>query len=106
MAIKPRYLIKVHNLVNFQDLLSVPSELKADFLRYQQILALDPYKTYGFPNHILSGKLANCRALEMDWNGIAYRLIYRIYESLTPKRVLILSFGKHDPAYLNAQERK
>lgn len=96
----------MHKLVNSQDLPSLPPELRADFFRYQQILALDPYKTYGVASHNLSGKLASCRALEIDGNGVAYRLVYRVYESPAPKRVLILSFGEHDPAYLDAQARK
>jgi mRNA interferase RelE/StbE len=106
VVIKPRYLVKLHKLVNSQDLPLLSPELRADFFRYQQILALDPYKTYGVASHNLLGKLASCRALEIDWNGVAHRLVYRVYESPAPKRVLILSFGEHDPAYLNAQARR
>ncbi|MEA5536024.1 hypothetical protein [Crocosphaera sp. XPORK-15E] len=106
MVIKPRYLIKVHKLINSQDLPQLPRELREDFVNYQRILALDPYQTSTIPNHTLSGKLTNCRALEIEWNGIAYRLVYRIYQSPAPKRVFILSFAEHDPAYTNAQQRK
>jgi hypothetical protein len=35
-----------------------------------------------------------------------YRLVYRIYEKPAPRRVVILSFGEHDPAYENAKRRK
>jgi hypothetical protein len=54
----------------------------------------------------LVGKLKGCRALEIDCNGLAYRLIYRIFEKPTPKRVLILSFAEHDDAYEQAKQRK
>jgi mRNA interferase RelE/StbE len=101
-----RYWIKVHQWVNSQDLPALPSDLRTDFVNYQQILAFDPYQTSGIPNHTLSGKLIHYRALEIEWNGQIYRLVYRIYESPAPKRVLILSFALHDPAYLKAQERK
>ncbi|MCF3625943.1 hypothetical protein L2E65_14220 [Planktothrix agardhii 1801] len=42
----------------------------------------------------------------IDWNGVSYRLVYRIYENLSPKRVVLLSFAEHDPAYEKAQNRK
>ncbi len=106
MGTKIRYLIQVALGVQQQDLSALPAELRADFARYQQILALDPYKTRRVPSHSLQGELANYRALEIDWNGVAYRLVYRIYETPAPKRVVILSFAEHDPAYDRALERK
>ncbi|MDJ0689275.1 MAG: hypothetical protein QNJ41_12270 [Xenococcaceae cyanobacterium MO_188.B32] len=44
--------------------------------------------------------------MEIDWNRISYRLVYRIYKKPAPKRVFILSFAEHDPAYEKAKNRK
>jgi hypothetical protein len=52
------------------------------------------------------GKLKGCRAIDIDWNGVSYRLVYQIHEKSSPKRVLILSFAEHDPAYEKANQRK
>jgi mRNA-degrading endonuclease RelE of RelBE toxin-antitoxin system len=105
--LKSRYLIKSHRLVEDQDL----RELTPDILEIfedirQSVLIADPYRCLGLPNHSLRGELANYRAVEIDWNGVAYRLVYRIYETPAPKRVVILSFAEHDPAYDRALERK
>ena len=59
---------------------------------------MDPYRTYGVPNHSLTGELAGYRALDMEWHGAVYRLIYCIYESPPPRRVVILSLAEHTPA--------
>ncbi len=37
---------------------------------------------------------------------MAYCLVYRIYDSPAPKRVVVLSFAEHDPAYESAIARK
>jgi hypothetical protein len=50
--------------------------------------------------------LKGCRAIEIDYQGIAYRLVYKIHEKPTPKRVVILSFAEHNPAYEKAKKRK
>jgi mRNA interferase RelE/StbE len=101
-----QYTIQINQAVIQQDLAELPEELQADFGRYQQVLAIDPHRTRGLPSHNLTGKLTNCRSLEIDCEGVAYRLVYRIYESPSPKRVLILSFAEHDDAYERAQDRK
>ena len=88
------------------DIAQLPSQLQKNWQKYQKILALDPYQALGIPSHNLTGKLKGCRALEIDWNGIVYRLVYRIYEKPSPKRVVILCFAEHDPAYEKAQNRK
>ena len=103
---KTKYLIQIHKLINIEDVPLLPSEIRDDFKQYQQILALNPYETNRIPSHNLSGKLANCRALEITQNQIVYRLVYRIYEVPSPKRVLILSFAEHDLAYIKAKARK
>jgi mRNA interferase RelE/StbE len=105
--LKSRYLIKSHRLVEEQDLRELPSALQSIFADIRQsVLIADPHRCLGLPNHSLRGELTNYRALEIDWQGIAYRLVYRIYETPAPKRVVILSFAEHDPAYARAIERK
>ncbi len=106
MATKIRYKVQLHQGVTQQDLLDLPALMREDLPRYQQILALDPYKTRRVPSHGLKGELAGRRALEITWNGIAYRLVYSIYDAPAPRRVLVLSFAEHDPAYERAIARK
>ena len=104
---KSRYLIKSHRLVEEQDLRELPPDLQLIFADIRQaVLLIDPYRCLGLPSHSLRGELVNYRALEIDWQGIAYRLVYRIYETPAPRRVVILSFAGHDPAYARAVERK
>ncbi len=105
MTTKKRYQIKLHNLVTPKDLSILPSQLKKDFHQYQKVLSLNPYETKGIPSHNLKGDFKGYRALEIDYNNISYRLVYRIYEKPTPRRVLIISFAEHDPAYQKAKER-
>jgi mRNA interferase RelE/StbE len=102
---KIRYQVQLHRGVTQEDIADLPLELKRDLSRYQQILSLDPYQTRSVPNHPLRGPLVGYRALEIDWNGTAFRLVYRIYDSPAPKRVVVLSFAKHDPAYDRAIKR-
>lgn len=98
--------MQLHQGVRQQDLTELPGLLQGDLSRYQQVLSLDPYETRRVPNHSLKGELAGYRALEIDWNGVAYRLVYRIYDAPAPRRVLVLSFAEHDPAYERAIARK
>lgn len=44
-------------------------------------------------------------ALEIAFDDAEYRLVYRIFEKPTPKRVRVISFDIHDPAYEKAKER-
>jgi len=52
------------------------------------IFVEDPYNCFGLDSHNLKGDLTGYRALEIDYNNISYRLVYRIYEKPTSKRVL------------------
>lgn len=106
MATKIRYKVQLHRGVTQQDVFDLPAMLREDLPRYQQILSLDPYKTRRVASHGLKGELAGYRALEIDWNSIAYRLVYRVYDTPAPRRVLVLSFTEHDPAYERAIARK
>ncbi|MBL1208394.1 hypothetical protein [Geminocystis sp. GBBB08] len=105
MGIK-HYQIKLHNLVTQDDLPDLPLELRKDLIKYQQVLSLDPHHTKGIFSHNLIGELKGYRALEIEWNNVGYRLVYRIYEKPAPKRVVIISFAEHDPAYQKAKQRK
>jgi len=106
VAIRSKYLFQTHPKVETEDLSTLPHRLERDFWEiYQLILKVDPYRCGGFPNHALKGRLKGYRALEIDWNGVAYRLVYRVYEKPSPRRVLIISFAEHDPAYDKAIAR-
>ena len=99
------YLVQVlHNVRS--DIAILPSELQEKLANYYNILSLDPYKTLGFPSHSLVGKLRGFHTLEIDSNQMSYRLVYRIYQKPSPKRVVIVSFAEHDDAYLLAKQRK
>ena len=107
MATQARYEIQIHPLVYREDLGELPEELAAEFPFYQQVLSRNPRKPPQVPSHDLKGPLADYRALDIQWEGNpnAYRIVYRIYEKPAPKRVVIISFGEHDPAYNRAKER-
>ncbi|HEY9850396.1 MAG TPA: hypothetical protein V6D28_13100 [Leptolyngbyaceae cyanobacterium] len=106
MAAKSKYIFQIHPLVISEDLPALPSELIAAFSdEYRPILSSDPYGCKGFPNHDLKGRLQDFRTLDIDFGGISYRLVYRVYESPAPKRVYVVSFVEHDPAYDLAKER-
>lgn len=102
---KNSYLVQMVKEVQ-DDISRLPLQLQNNWQKYQKILALDPDQTLGISSHNLIGKLKGCRALEIDWNGVSYRLVYRIYENPSPKRVVLLSFAEHDPAYEKAQNLK
>jgi hypothetical protein len=105
VATKSNYLFQKHPKIESEDLPALPTELQEDFRElYQPILMTEPCRCGAFPNHALTGKLKDYRTLE-DWEGISYRLVYRVYESPTPKRVLVVSFDEHDPAYEKAKQR-
>lgn len=106
MATKSNYVFQKHPQIESEDLLTLPTELKEDFRElYKPILMADPYRCGAFPNHALSGRLKDYRSLEIDWEGISYRLVYRVYESPTPKRVFVVSSDEHDSAYEKAKQR-
>ncbi len=82
-------------------------ELLEDFAHViKPLLQLDPLNFCGtYSSHSLLGELQGYRALEIDFDT-AYRLVYRIYEKPSPRRIVILSFGEQDPAYEKAKQRK
>lgn len=103
---KSRYIFQIHPLVISEDLPELPPELVTAFSdEYRSILSVDPYNCEGFPNHDLKGRLKDFRTLEVDFEAISYRLVYRVYETPAPKRVYVVSFAEHNPAYDKAKER-
>ncbi len=106
MAIRSKYLFQTHALVISEDLPALPPELRTTFLNeYRPILSADPYGCSGLPHHDLTGRLIDYRTLDIDWEGVSYRLVYRVYETPSPRRVYVVSFDEHDPAYEKAKER-
>ncbi len=107
MATKSKYQVKINQFVHEKDLPELPIKLRQNFQDMcNSIFVEDPYGCFGLDSHNLKGDLKGYRALEIDYNNISYRLVYRIYEKPAPKRVLIISFAEHDPAYFRAKERK
>ncbi len=100
------YKLALHQHIQSEDLVLLPEELQKKFIQYQKVLKIDPYKTKGIPSHNLQGNLKNYRALEIDFEGTSYRLVYRVYNSSSPRYINIISFGEHDLAYEKAIERK
>lgn len=107
MATQSRYDVQVYQLVYAQDLPELPNLLQDDFLFYQKVLTVSPQNPSRVPSHSLKGRLTDYRALDIEWEGNpnAYKLVYRIYEKPAPKRVVIISFAEHDPAYDKAKDR-
>jgi len=106
LATRSNYLFQTHPLVISEDLPALPPELRTAFSNeYRSMLATAPYGCRGFPNHDLKGRLEDYRTLDIDFEGISYRLVYRVYESPAPKRVYVVSFDEHNPAYNKAKER-
>jgi mRNA-degrading endonuclease RelE of RelBE toxin-antitoxin system len=100
------YFVKSHPLLIKQDLPFLPSVLAEDFeFFFKPILEQDPYNCCGeIRNHILDREpLVGYYAMEIKWERIDFRLVYRITESL--KRVDVISFDHHKPAYHKAHER-
>ena len=95
----------MHPLVSIEDLPLLPDSLQDDLAKYQSVLSLDPVQTLGLPNHDLRGDLKHYRALEIDYDGVCYRLVYRIYDSPSPKRVQVISFAEHNLSYERAKKR-
>lgn len=100
------YNVSLHQDIQGEDIPLLSETLQDDFRQYQKVLKLDPYHTKNIPSHDLRGDPKNYRAIEIDYYGISYRLVYRVYESPSPKRVQVISFAEHDLAYQRAKERK
>ena len=74
---KSRYQLRIDNFVIKEDFPLLPIQLLEDFATLiKLLLQLNPLNFYG-----------------------AYRLVYRVYDSPSPRCVVIISFAEHDPAY-------
>lgn len=106
--VKSKYQLQIDNLVIKEDLPLLPIDLLEDFTHViKPLMQIDPLNFCGaYSSHKLLGQLQGYRALEIDFGNTAYRLVYRIYDKPAPRRVFILSFADHDPAYEKAQKRK
>ncbi len=100
------YKLALHQHIQSEDLVLLPEELQKKFIQYQKVLKIDPYQTKGMSSHNLQGNLKNYRALEIDFEGTSYCLVYRVYNSSSPRYINIISFGEHDLAYERAIARK
>lgn len=106
MAIRAKYFLQVHPLVVSEDLPNLPTVLKADFEDlFKPILQSTPDTGGILSCHKLKGDLRGYHALEVAFDDAEYRLVYRIFEKPAPKRVRVISFDIHDPAYEKAKER-
>lgn len=105
---KSRYQLQIDNLVIKEDLPLLPIDLLEDFANViKPLMQVDPLSFCGaYSSHKLLGQLQGYHALEIDFGNTAYRLVYRIYDKPAPRRVVILSFANHDPAYEKAQKRR
>ncbi len=100
------YFVKIHPLVFKEDLPGLPSVLREDFEDYfVTVLETDPYERCGeIDGHILERPpLVDFWTMDLVWNKIHYRLVYKINEAT--KTVMIFSFDEHKPAYHKAHER-
>ena len=106
MAIRAKYLLQVHPLVISEDLPNLPTVLKTDFEGlFKPILQSSPDNGGILSCHKLKGDLRSYHALEILYEDEEYRLVYRIFEKPAPKRVRVISFDIHDPAYEKAKQR-
>lgn len=104
MAIRAKYLLQVHPLVISEDLPILPMILRIDFEGlFKPILQSSPDSGGILSCHKLRGNLRDYHALEILFDDAEYRLVYRIFEKPTPKRVRVISFDFHDPAYEKAK---
>jgi len=108
VGIASNFHVQNHPLIRKQDLPNLPKELQEDFDEiFLDILNEDPYDRCGFPGHILTrDPLKGWRTFDIiDEHKIAYRLVYRIIDTPSIKRVEIVSFDSHDSAYSKAEAR-
>ena len=106
MAIRAKYLLQVHPLVLSEDLPNLPTILKTDFEGlFKPIFQSNPDTGGILSCHKLKGDLRGYHALEVRFDEMEYRLVYRIHDKPAPKRVKVISFDIHDPAYEKAKQR-
>jgi len=106
VAIRAKYLLQVRPLVLSEDLPNLPTILKTDFEGlFKPIFQSNPDTGGILSFHKLKGDLRGYHALEIRFDEMEYRLVYRIHDKPAPKRVKVISFDIHDPAYEKAKQR-
>jgi len=100
------YLLKIKPVVFREDLPLLPLSIQDIFADLCEVLKRDPINCDGLHSEAKQGQLRGYRSLALEDNGIAYRLIYRVYDKPAPRRMEVIAFGEHDLAYGKAQERK
>lgn len=106
MDIRAKYLLQVHPLVLSEYLPNLPTVLQSDFEGlFKPVLQSSPETGGVLSCHKLKGNLRGYHALEIPYDEAEYRLVYRIYEKPAPKRVRVISFDIHDPAYEKAKQK-
>jgi hypothetical protein len=97
VAIRAKFFLQVHPLVISEDLPILPMILRIDFEGlFKPILQSSPDTGGILSCHKLRGNLRGYHALEIPFDDAEYRLVYRIFEKPTPKRVRVISFDKRD----------
>ena len=105
---KYKYHLHPHPKVIEEDLPKLPPELRNLYFEdIKEALRKKPSVPKGFGHHPLNGELKGYLALEVEWdnNPNAYRLVYKIVNSPSPRHVKVISFAEHNPAYEAATER-
>lgn len=105
--LRDRYRVETWEEVRKVDLSSLPQELSERYdSLLKKLLSVDPQNlAHRIQNHRLRNSLSDYLAAEIEWDSDpnAYRLIYKIVES--KKLVIVVAFGRHDPAYEAATRR-
>ena len=107
MGITSKFHVQNHPLIRKQDLPRLPKNLQEDFDEiFLEILRRDPYDRQGLPGHVLERPpLKGHRTFDLTVNEIAYRLVYKITDTPSIKKVDVVSFDAHDSAYSKAEDR-
>lgn len=107
-----KFYIKRSPLIVKEDFPNLPTVLQEDWEIFQSLLEENPYSPEslvgegcGIGSHDLKRELSGYRALEIDYLGEAYRIIYKITDNVNAKRVDVYSFDRHNPAYDKANNR-
>jgi mRNA interferase RelE/StbE len=101
-----KFYVWVNPRVRKEDFPNLPEELRERFdTLFLRILAVDPYNRRGLKGHTLERELRGYRTIDVQHNGLPYRLVYLIDDSPDVMEVKVYTFERHDPAYERARNR-
>jgi mRNA interferase RelE/StbE len=107
-----RFYVKRSSLIVKEDFSNLPIVLQEDWEIFESLLEEDPYapeslvgEGFGIGSHDLKRELIGYRALEIDYLGEAYRMVYKITDIPNVRRVDVYSFDRHNAAYDKAKNR-